>query len=509
MACGRQSAVPVTALTGPAAAEPPQDTFTLTAAPKALSLLPGITVSAFAFNGEVPGPELRVRQGDRVEVRFVNSLNVPSSIHWHGVDVPGAEDGVPGLTQAPVPPGGSFTYRFVAIDAGTYWYHSHEDSVHQVGQGLYGALVVAPTISQSPPVKDYTLVVHEWAATPSANPGMNGMAGMAANSAPGNAPGMPDMPGMPGMGTSPAAPATPPALRVDGFSVTAADRNALTEMDAMISAYTLNDRADGGTTLSAGAGDNVRLRIINAGNATHLLTLVGADFRVVAMDGRDLGRPTPLRGVLLPIGAGQRYDIAFTMPSSGGVQLLDADTSPAARAALRAQIGTSPPSAPAPADLTEEPWFNWAGYGSGRAATAPKQTARQFNMVLGAVAGKDGTVFTINGRRFPDVPPLTVRQGDLVRIRIENRSASIHPMHLHGQHFQVLSRDGTPVTGSPIVLDTLNVLPGEEYQIAFRADNPGLWLFHCHDLHHAASGMAMLVRYAGVAPSFQLGQVAE
>ncbi|MFO6739266.1 multicopper oxidase domain-containing protein, partial [Bacillus cereus] len=105
-------------------------------------------------------------------------------------------------------------------------------------------------------------------------------------------------------------------------------------------------------------------------------------------------------------------------------------------------------------------------------------------------------VYTINGKVFPDIDPIQVKKGDLVKVRLVNRSKmDDHPMHLHGHFFQVLSKDGKPIEGSPIVKDTLNLKPGEEYEVAFVADNPGDWMFHCHDLHHASAGMVTEVKY--------------
>lgn len=106
-------------------------------------------------------------------------------------------------------------------------------------------------------------------------------------------------------------------------------------------------------------------------------------------------------------------------------------------------------------------------------------------------------VFTINGETYPDIKPLNVKKGDKVKVTMVNKGSSDHPMHLHGHFFQVLSKDGKALTGSPLVKDTLNVKPGESYVVAFEADNPGEWMFHCHDLHHAAAGMVNSVLYEG------------
>jgi FtsP/CotA-like multicopper oxidase with cupredoxin domain len=112
--------------------------------------------------------------------------------------------------------------------------------------------------------------------------------------------------------------------------------------------------------------------------------------------------------------------------------------------------------------------------------------------------------WTINGRMFPDVPMFHVREGDVVRMRVENDSGDVHPMHLHGHHVVVLARDGVAASGSPWIVDSLDVHPGERYEIAFLADNPGIWSDHCHTLPHAVDGLVAHVMYEGVTTPFTI-----
>ena len=116
----------------------------------------------WSFNGSSPGPEIRVRQGDRVRVRLINELPQPTSIHWHGIRIANAMDGVAGLTQKPVPPGATFEYDFEVPDAGTYWYHAHNRSWEQVARGLYGALIVEEDEKSVARSSDVTLVLDDW-----------------------------------------------------------------------------------------------------------------------------------------------------------------------------------------------------------------------------------------------------------------------------------------------------------------------------------------------------------
>jgi len=487
------------------------DRFSLLAGSKTLDLGQGKTVQALTFNGSAPGPLLTVNEGDLVEVTVKNELTVPITVHWHGIAVPGAEDGVPGLTQAPIAPGATFVYRFVAKDAGTYWYHSHVNSVQEVGAGLFGGIVVKPIHPSSPQSnRDYTLLLHEWSTsssgTSSSMSGMGSMAGVGSTS------------GMSGMGSMDMGnmQMESPTLRTSGFQVTKQDVSALGEMTNAYDTFTVNQTDTGQTLLNAEPGETIRLRLINAGNMTHLMTLVGVPFRVVALDGHDISKPELIQNELLPIGAGERYDVEFTMPQNRQVNLVSGDPSPTAQSELKVTIAS--PQGPAglatSPDVRNEPWFDLTHYGSGNSTNQTIFTLNQhfdknFHMTLGVGMSRSGMAYTINGQTFPNVSPFVVNEGNTVKIHIENRTGFIHPMHLHGHSFQVLSRDGQPVTGSPIYLDTLEVLPGETYDIAFVANNPGLWMLHCHDLHHAAAGMDTLLEDSGVSTPFNMKDMSE
>ena len=140
----------------------------------------------------------------------------------------------------------------------------------------------------------------------------------------------------------------------------------------------------------------------------------------------------------------------------------------------------------------------------------PEAATRRFEYSIGRrpgfLDGVPGLWWTINGHLFPDVPMFVVAEGDVVRMRIENHSGEVHPMHLHGHHALVLSRDGEPASGSPWWIDSLEVAAGEEFEIAFVADNPGIWMDHCHNLQHAAVGMVAHLMYEGVDTPFRLGK---
>jgi FtsP/CotA-like multicopper oxidase with cupredoxin domain len=384
----------------------------------------GQSYDGYTIGGSSPGPTIRARQGQLVEVTLVNdSVSDGVALHWHGVDVPNAEDGVAGITQDAVPIGGRHVYRFVAADAGTYWYHSHQMSHEQVERGLLGALVVDPV--------------------------------------------------------------TPVFATID--------RLALLHLYA--GQRTLNGRAED-ETVEAPPGSAVRVRVINTDQGTTAVWSSGP-FRVVATDGHDVNGPTDVTGRTVLVPAGGRVDVELRTPGDGSTTRV--------RLGGRSMVVTPPrgsaasvPDVPQPRDSVDLLTYGTPAP-TGIDATHPD---RAFDYVIGRrfgfIDGRPGSWWTINGHLYPDVPMFQVRLGDVVTFRIENQSDEVHPMHLHGHHAIVLSRDGTPAGGSPWWVDSLDVQPGQSFLVAFVADNPGVWSDHCHTLAHAVEGLVAHVMYEGV-----------
>ncbi|MBA3366304.1 MAG: multicopper oxidase family protein [Actinobacteria bacterium] len=371
-----------------------------------------------------------MREGDLVEIAVLNvNIDEGVSIHWHGVDVPNAEDGVSGVTQDAVLPGQRYTYRFKVHQSGTFWYHSHQASSRQVKRGLYGAFVILPRGSL-PRTLDLAVVAHSFsgARTLGAHDGIDRRA---------------------------AAPGTP-----------------------------------------------VRLRVINSDSFSRRFVLSGTRFRVAAVDGTELNQPGLIEGKTLELAGGGRYDLTFTMPTRT-VQLhwLGA----------RAALALSPDGRGALPEADAGQKFDPADYGSPARTRfdASSDFDRAFMVKIekrfGFLDGRFGRHWAVNGKLPPEFPTHIVSEGDVVKMTFVNDTDEDHPMHLHGHHMLVLTRDGEPVTGSPWWSDTLNVKPGERYEVAFRADNPGLWMDHCHNLGHAADGLVLHLAYEGVATPFMVG----
>jgi FtsP/CotA-like multicopper oxidase with cupredoxin domain len=401
----------VTGLTGDRTAEP-DVRFTLTARTATVVLASGATVDALTFDGTAPGPELRVRTGQLVEVVLRNADVIEGvTLHWHGIAVPNAEDGVAGVTQDAVAPGGEHVYRFRPDETGTFWYHAHQDSARTVARGLFGALVVEPAGGGGP---DAVLVGHTW----------------------------PDGPTV--VGTADVPVRREPARRIG---------------------------------------------LVNTDSTTQTWAVVGAPFTVTAIDGVDLAGPTPLEGVLLRIPAGGRMDVEPAGPAT--VALLGGPA---------VGFGTDPVAPPA-----DGPVFDPLTYGT--AAPPPggpfdRELVQVLDTERTTRRGVPSVVWTINGELHP--PPAVVAEGEWVRITIRNDGTDAHPMHLHGHHVRVLSRDGVPATGAWWT-DSLGVEAGQTYEVAFRADNPGVWMDHCHNLTHAAAGMVLHLAYEGVSTPYTPG----
>jgi FtsP/CotA-like multicopper oxidase with cupredoxin domain len=204
--------------------------------------------------------------------------------------------------------------------------------------------------------------------------------------------------------------------------------------------------------------------------------------------------------VLVP--AGGRADLAITIPKRGQAVRVEL----AGAALIIGPAGALAPAIRAPSEAVD-----LLTYGSPTAfgfnhAAANRIFDYKIGRRPGFVNGIPGVYWTINGRQFPKIPMFMVAEGDIVRMRISNHSGQAHPMHLHGHHVLVLTRDGVQATGSPWWTDSLEVKNGQTYDVAFRADNPGLWMDHCHNLVHAKQGLVAHFMYQGVTTRFRLGR---
>jgi len=421
-------------------------TFDIEAREAELALIDGGKLRVWAYNGSVPGPELRIRLGETLRVRFTNRLPQPTTIHWHGVRVPNAMDGVPYVTQPPVEPGGSFTYEFTPKDAGTFWFHPHVRSSEQVERGLYGVLVVE---DRAPPpyTRDVVWVLDDWLLDETRQ-------------------------------------------IFDRFNT----MHDLMHDGRWGNFVTVNGRTS--SVLEARGGERIRLRLLNASNGRIYAPDFGAlDARIIAVDGLYLARPIPLgRFELAP---GNRLDLDITLPAGPASRSLpvidrfyEERTNHLADIIIDGATDRPAPAFASPAHARVPAW----------SAGLSIPVTKEFRLDARR-GGSYGIEWTINNEAFAGhahhgPPMLTLERGGWVRLRFVNASFRLHPIHLHGMFFRLLARNGTPVD-EPFFRDTVLMHSKETIDIGLVPLDAGRWMMHCHILEHAEAGMMTLFEVRG------------
>jgi FtsP/CotA-like multicopper oxidase with cupredoxin domain len=433
--------------------------------------LGGPVVATWSFGGQVPGPEIRVRKGQILQALLVNQLPVETTVHWHGVAIRNDMDGVPGMTQAPVPAGREFTYSFAVAKPGTYWYHPHVGV--QLDRGLYGPLIVEDPSERADYDHDWTVVLDDWIDGTGYTPdqvlnalrnGMGGMSMAAASPSP-----------------SPSGPS--PVLSGARSALLGGDAG-----DVRYRWYLINGRVAGAPrTFTARPGQRARIRFINAAADTSFRVALGAHrMTVTHTDGYPVA---PVRADALLIGMGERYDVQVTL--GDGVFPLTAlaeGKNATALALVRTGFGSPPLPAVRPAELNGA----LVSYGALHAVPSARLPAREPDVTyrLRLTGGMARYDWGINGQSFDMSRPGALRflmaEGQRVRMIFANTTTMYHPMHIHGHTFE-LGPAGPRK-------DTVIVRPGQQVACDFDATNPGQWMTHCHNLYHAPQGgmMAML-----------------
>lgn len=443
-------------LMAPAEAEPqPLRHFTLRPGKAIAQLVPGNhpPTPVWAYNELVPGPEIRVTQGDRVRIAVENALDEETTVHWHGLRVPHNMDGVPHLTQAPIGPGERFVYEFDVPDAGTYWYHPHQRSFEQVGRGLYGPLI----IEEREPIavdRDVTWVLDDWRLERDARIS-------------------------------------------DDFG----NGHDMSHNGRIGNTVTINGQVP--DSFRVKQGERIRLRLINAANARN----VALDFHdhrpwIVALDGQPVTPHEPINRTVV-LGPAMRADLVLDMGGDPGsrftitdtfyrdleYELIDVVYDPESLRtnALDAAIALPANTLPEPrmSGITRHQIrFNGGMMGQ------MMMGGNMMNMM------REGKMWFINGVAASDhvmEPLVTLQRDQSYLMEMINDTAWHHPIHLHGHSFRVVSRNGI-ATPHQEWQDTVLMAPEEKVEIALVADNPGDWMFHCHVLEHQAAGMMGIVR---------------
>lgn len=423
-----------------------------------------LVVDTWSYQGTVPGPEIRIRAGEVLQVRFKNKLPAETTIHWHGIALRNDMDGVPGVTQDPIPAGGDFTYEFTVPDPGTYFFHPHVGV--QLDRGLYGSLIVEDPKEPGGYDREVVMVLDDWTDGVGESPD-----DILARLTDGGMEGM----GHPGMGMD---------SETSGMAMS--DVLGGDAGDVLYPLYLINGRAaNDPQVIEAKAGERLRLRIVNASSDTAFrLAIGGHSFTVTQSDGFPV---VPTEGEALLIGMGERYDVEATI-REGVIPVVALAEGKGGRAVLliRAGTGEPPPAEYLPDELTGRliTVENLAGDTGGAPASA--EPDRIHRLVL------DGDMmsyrWTINGEVWQGTLPLDVSSGETVRLEFDNRSTMFHPMHLHGHTFELALAGGARK-------DTVIVKPGQVMAADFEADNPGLWVVHCHNIYHAEAGMMTGLTY--------------
>ena len=416
--------------------------YVLSAEPANLEIIPGKLTPALGFNGEFPAPVIRAKQGEAIRILFQNKLQQATTIHWHGIRIDIKMDGVPFLSQAPVQPGESFLYEFVCPDAGTFWFHPHMHSVEQLGKGLVGALIVEER--EIPEYDDDIIIgLKDWRL---------------------------DKQGQ--------------------FLPLSLPRHAA-RAGTLGTVETINGKIK--PRLAAPAGGLVRLRCLNLDSArVYHISLKDLEAHVIAIDGSPVSTPRPLS--THSIGAGMRVDVALRLPSEtnqeiriydnkgrGYFELCRLFTTAPSSPLLNTQLKALPANPLPTLDLENAETlafeFEWAG------ALSPVKKGKV-----------DSTFWTINRRAWEGMnassipaPLATVGLGKTVIMKLHNATPHGHPIHMHGIIFTVLSSDKHEV--DPFQTDTILLERNERATIAFVADNPGRWMFHCHVIEHMKTGL--------------------
>ncbi|WP_219942090.1 multicopper oxidase family protein [Iamia sp. SCSIO 61187] len=447
----------------------------LTAAPTTFTI-EGAEVETWAFNGAVPGPEVRVQAGDIVRAEVRNELPEPLTIHWHGIALRNDMDGVPDLTQDAIEPAETFTYEFTAPDPGTYFFHPHTGT--QLDRGLYAPFIVEDP--SQPGGDDVVVMIDDWVDGTGRTPDdvLDELLLMPAEGDMGH-----DMSEM--GGDSP----TPPMDHGDMPGTTSADQPLVSDTgDVDYPFYLINGRPPSDPAeYEVTPGEPVRLRLINAGSDTPFrVAVVGAQLTVVATDGFPV---EPVDVDTLFLGMGERYDVEVTIDEVGAVPLVAEPLGKPGEAValLRTGPGAAPPADISPTQLGGRilALSDLRAASEVRLPAAPVDRDYSVELTGGMAPYAWGIAGTSDGALT-----LPVRDGDRVRLTIDNGTEMLHPIHLHGHTFQVVTDAGDGPRK-----DTLIVSAMSRITVELDADNPGQWVLHCHNIYHAEVGMMTVLTY--------------
>jgi FtsP/CotA-like multicopper oxidase with cupredoxin domain len=437
----------------------------------------GRTRDVYTYNGEIPGPVIHAKVGQKLRVKVINELGQPTSVHWHGMHQPGTwqMDGVADVSRPPIPDGQEFTYEFTATPAGTHWYHSHTGV--QYSDGLIGPLIVEEERPIAKYDRDVVLLINDWFLKPSEEI----LAGLVR-------PGNKDMEKADGKKSAPAG--------GKGMASTSAGKPDIA--DVPFESALINGTGRFGadakaplTTVEVRPGETLRLRLIN-GSSTYQFRfqIDGHPLTVIATDGAPM-RPVEVDNLLLS--PGERYDVLLKATSKYATWIRAITLSGGeARAVLRYSNSQAGELMSTPVVLTKRMLTpdQMKSIGPVKLAAKPQEIKCQLGGTMMPYK------WSINEQVYPQADTIKLPANQPVRFVIENPTGMDHPFHLHGHYFHVLGRPDTMNLTDPVQKDTVNVPAKSTLVLQWETVNPGKWFFHCHIEWHLAAGMARVIEIA-------------
>jgi FtsP/CotA-like multicopper oxidase with cupredoxin domain len=434
---------------GPAQRKPD---YTLTIQPCSVELAPGVVVKTIAYNGQVPGPLLRMREGVPVTIDVTNGSANADIVHWHGLTIDSLNDGAMEEGSPMIAPGGQLRYTFTPRPAGTRWYHTHAGAGGDLTAGTYsgqfGFLLVEGKPDPGAYDQEIFLAIHHWG--PSFVP------------------------------------------MVETMRAASANQPLTTGSDVGYQYASINQHMLGaGEPIRVKQGQRVLLRLLNASATENVvLALPGHTFKVIAMDGNPVPNPMPVE--MLSLGVAERVDAVIEM-NAPGVWVLGSTLAEARKMGLGVVVEyAGKTGAPVWTDPSPTKW-DYSQFASATTMPAPDETIPLTFHDAGPMKGSKFDTWTINNRSWPDVDPIRIHQGKRYRLLLRNGSGDQHPVHLHRHTFEVAQIGRKQMSG--LRKDVINVMPLETVAVDFTADNPGDTLFHCHQQLHMDFGFMTIIKY--------------
>jgi FtsP/CotA-like multicopper oxidase with cupredoxin domain len=432
-----------TALAARAQPAPPAD-YTLNIASCELEAGPHRTIRTMAYNGQVPGPLLRLQEGRPVTIEVTNQAATSEVVHWHGLFLPSAVDGAMEEGTPMIPPGGRARYTFTPRPAGFRWYHTHIFAGKDLHKGQYtgehGFLLVEPRENPARYDQEFFLALHDW----------------------------------------------------DGQLLASGDG----AMDPAYEVSTINGRVLGfGDPLRVKAGEQVLLHILNSSpTEVHWIALSGHQFKVVALDGNQVPRPQMVS--MLRLAPAERVSALVEM-NHPGAWVMGEVRKHIMAAGMGIVVEYSGSGGKPQWDQPNQLIWDYLPFAAAGSSPGPTVNAVTIPLVIESKFAGHGAMdhWTINGKSYPDTASPKLTPGQRYRLAFINRSTNDHPVHLHRHSFEVRRLPGHPEV-SGILKDTILLDAGAQVEVEFTADDPGPTLFHCHQQNHMDAGFMMLFQYA-------------